>query len=61
MKAIAVEAAENAKVADFASIQTLPTFKIYSEGKQLADYNGDRSLEDMLSFCKSYAKVRDEL
>ncbi|XP_023938732.2 protein disulfide-isomerase A5 [Bicyclus anynana] len=61
IKAIAVDAGENQKVADIASVQTLPTFKIYSNGKFLASYEGDRSTEDMLKFCKSYLKVKDEL
>lgn len=61
VKAIAVDAAENAKVADIAGIQTLPTFKIFKSGKLLADYDGDRSTEDMHTFCKSHLKVKDEL
>ncbi|CAH2103869.1 unnamed protein product [Euphydryas editha] len=61
IKIVAVEAAENSKVSDFAGIQTLPTFKIYSSGKYLADYEGDRSTEDMYKFCKSHANVKDEL
>ncbi|KAL0902335.1 hypothetical protein ABMA27_000231 [Loxostege sticticalis] len=61
VKVIAVDAAENPKVADLAGIETLPTFKIFASGKQLADYGGDRSTEDMISFCKSHAKVKDEL
>nr|XP_026500812.1 protein disulfide-isomerase A5 [Vanessa tameamea] len=61
VKVIAVDAAENPKAADFAGVQTLPTFKIYASGKHLADYEGDRSTEDMLKFCKSHAKVKDEL
>ncbi|XP_013189435.2 protein disulfide-isomerase A5 [Amyelois transitella] len=59
--AIAVEASENPKVADIAGVETLPTFKIFSKGKILADYTGDRSYEDMLTFCKQHAKVKDEL
>ncbi|CAH2209172.1 jg23515, partial [Pararge aegeria aegeria] len=61
IKAIAVEAADNQKVADFAGVETLPTFKIYANGKLLATYEGDRSMEDMQSFCKSHLKVKDEL
>ncbi|XP_034839340.1 protein disulfide-isomerase A5 isoform X1 [Maniola hyperantus] len=61
IKVIAVEAADNPKVADFAGVQTLPTFKIYANGKHLADYEGDRSTDDMLNFCKTYFKVKDEL
>ncbi|XP_030031135.2 protein disulfide-isomerase A5 isoform X1 [Manduca sexta] len=61
VKAIAVDAAENPKVADFAGIQTLPTFKLFAAGKHVADYEGDRSMEDMLNFCRSHAKVKDEL
>lgn len=61
VKAIAIDAAENPKVADFAGIETLPTFKIFANGKFLADYTGDRSFENMLSFCKEYFKVKDEL
>lgn len=61
VKAIAVDAAENPKVADLAGIQTLPTFKMFANGKILAEYAGDRSAEDMLTFCKSHAKVKVEL
>ncbi|CAH0578023.1 unnamed protein product [Chrysodeixis includens] len=57
----AVDAAENAKVADIAGIQSLPTFKIYANGKVLSEYTGDRSFQDMLNFCKKFAKVKDEL
>lgn len=57
----AVDAAENPKVADIAGIQSLPTYKIFANGKMLAEYTGDRSTADMLSFCKKYAKVKDEL
>ncbi|KAM3968446.1 protein disulfide-isomerase A5 [Aphomia sociella] len=61
VKVIAVEAAENTKAADLAGIQTLPTFKIFAAGKIVAEYDGDRSMEDMLKFCKQYEKVKDEL
>lgn len=61
VKVIAVDAADNPKVADIAGIETLPTFKMYSAGKHLADYTGDRSLDDMIKFCKNYAQVKDEL
>ncbi|XP_075990887.1 protein disulfide-isomerase A5 [Anticarsia gemmatalis] len=61
VQAIAIDAAENSKAADFAKIQTLPTFKIFANGAHLADYEGDRSMEDMLKFCQSHAKVKDEL
>lgn len=61
IKIVAVEAGENSKVSDFAGIQTLPTFKIYKFGKYLADYEGDRSTEDMYKFCKSHSNVKDEL
>ncbi|XP_053624700.1 protein disulfide-isomerase A5 isoform X2 [Plodia interpunctella] len=54
--AIAVDAAENPKVADLAGIETLPTFKIFSNGKILGVYTGDRSYDDMLQFCKQHAK-----
>lgn len=61
-RAIAVDAAENPKVADMASVELLPTFKIYAAGKQLALYEGDRSYDDMLAFCKQHEnKVKDEL
>lgn len=61
-RAIAIDAAENPKVADLASVELLPTFKIYAGGKQLALYEGDRSYDDMLAFCKSHEKkVKDEL
>lgn len=61
-RAIAVDAAENPKVADMASVELLPTFKIYAAGKQLALYEGDRSYDDMLAFCKTHEKkVKDEL
>ncbi|XP_032527335.1 protein disulfide-isomerase A5 [Danaus plexippus] len=59
--AIAVDAAENPKVADLASIQTLPTFKIFKAGQYLATYEGDRSFEDMMNFVQSYIKMKDEL
>lgn len=59
-KAVAVEAAENPKVADFAGIQTLPTFKLFSNGKLLGVYEGDRSYEDMLKFVTSF-RGKDEL
>ncbi|XP_063394414.1 protein disulfide-isomerase A5 [Cydia fagiglandana] len=59
--AVAVEADKNPKAVDLAGIQTLPTFKIFANGKLVADYEGDRSLEDMLKFCKSHTKVNDEL
>lgn len=61
IKIVAVEAGENSKVSDFAGIQTLPTFKIYKFGKFIADYEGDRSTEDMYKFCKSHSNVKDEL
>ncbi|KOB69003.1 Uncharacterized protein OBRU01_17456 [Operophtera brumata] len=61
INAIAVDAAENPKVADIGGIQTLPTFKLFANGKVIAEYEGDRSEGDMLSFCKSHAKVKDEL
>lgn len=61
VKAVAVEAADNPKVADFAGIQTLPTFKLFANGKLVADYDGGRTLEEMHQFCKSHAKVKDEL
>ncbi|XP_045458329.1 protein disulfide-isomerase A5 [Melitaea cinxia] len=61
IKIVAVEAGENSKVSDFAGIQTLPTFKIYKFGKYLADYEGDRSTEDMYKFCKSHSNAKDEL
>ncbi|XP_013179210.1 PREDICTED: protein disulfide-isomerase A5 isoform X1 [Papilio xuthus] len=57
----AVEASDNPKVADYAKIETLPTFKIYSNGNLLADYDGDRSAEDFERFCMSHAKRKDEL
>ncbi|XP_049886276.1 protein disulfide-isomerase A5 [Pectinophora gossypiella] len=58
---IAIDAAENPKVADLAKIETLPTFKMYSSGKETALYEGDRSYDDMLNFCKTHQKVKDEL
>lgn len=61
VKVIAVDAAENAKVADLAQVQTLPTFKIFSNSNVIAEYTGDRSYEDMLAFCQTHAKVKDEL
>ncbi|XP_063837294.1 protein disulfide-isomerase A5 isoform X1 [Ostrinia nubilalis] len=61
VKVIAVDASENPKVADLAGIETLPTFKIFADGKHVADYTGDRSTEDMIAFCKSHVKVKDEL
>lgn len=61
MKAYAVDAAENPKVADLAGIQTLPTFKLYKGGQLVATYEGDRSAEDMQQFCDSHAKVKEEL
>ncbi|XP_068632672.1 protein disulfide-isomerase A5 [Battus philenor] len=61
VKIVAVEAADNAKVADFAQIETLPTFKIYANGKHVANYEGDRTQEDMFKFCMSHAKLKDEL
>ncbi|XP_059055223.1 protein disulfide-isomerase A5 [Achroia grisella] len=61
VKAVAVEAAENSKAADLAGIQTLPTFKMFAAGKHVADYDGDRSVEDMVNFCKQYEKMKDEL
>lgn len=61
VKAVALEAAENPKAADFAGIQTLPTFKLFAAGKYVTDYDGDRSTEDLLKFCKRHAEVKDEL
>ncbi|CAK1588630.1 unnamed protein product [Parnassius mnemosyne] len=61
VKVVAVEASDNPKVADFAHVETLPTFKMYAAGKHVADYEGDRTTEDMLKFCMSHVKVKDEL
>lgn len=62
VQVVAIDAAENPKVADFAGIQTLPTFKVFKSGKHLADYNGERNLEDMHEFCKQQVgKVNEEL
>ncbi|KAJ2954256.1 hypothetical protein O0L34_g2505 [Tuta absoluta] len=61
VQVIAVDAAENPKTADFANVETLPTFKIFAAGKELAKYEGDRSYDDMLKFCKSHQEVKDEL
>lgn len=58
---IAADAAGNPKIADLANIETLPTFKMYVGGKFQANYDGDRTLEDMLAFCETYIKVKDEL
>ncbi|XP_073954796.1 protein disulfide-isomerase A5 isoform X2 [Choristoneura fumiferana] len=57
VKAVAVEAADNPKVADLAGIQTLPTFKLFANGKLVADYDGGRTMEEMHQFCKSHAKA----
>ncbi|CAH2034635.1 unnamed protein product, partial [Iphiclides podalirius] len=61
VKVVAVEASDNPKAADFAQVQTLPTFKMYVAGAHVADYQGDRSLEDMLRFCMHHLTRRDEL
>lgn len=61
VKLYAVEASENAKVADFAALQSLPTFKLYISGTEVADYEGSRTADDMVEFCKKYDKVKDEL
>lgn len=61
VQAIAIDAAENSKAADIGKIQTLPTFKMYANGKLVADYDGDRSLENMMEFCEKHSKVKDEL
>lgn len=61
VKAIAVDAAENPKVADLAGIETLPTFKIFKAGKFVANYDGERTTENMHEFCNSHAKVKEEL
>ncbi|XP_072930576.1 protein disulfide-isomerase A5 [Epargyreus clarus] len=60
VQVIALEASENQKAADIAGIQTLPTFKLFLKGKLVADYDGDRSTDDMLTFCKTN-NVKDEL
>ncbi|KAF9419772.1 hypothetical protein HW555_003771, partial [Spodoptera exigua] len=62
VKVYAVDASKNQKVADVAGIQTLPTFKLYTNGQLIADYDGGRTLDEMFEFCRSYAnKVKDEL
>ncbi|KAJ8737780.1 hypothetical protein PYW08_000375 [Mythimna loreyi] len=61
VKLYAVDASENAKVADIAGIQTLPTFKLYVSGALVADYTGPRTADEMFEFCKSHDKVKDEL
>ncbi|XP_050683298.1 protein disulfide-isomerase A5 isoform X2 [Leptidea sinapis] len=54
---VAVDAMENPKVSDFAGIKSLPTFKLYSSLKELRVYDGDRSIEDMYTFCKTAQKI----
>ncbi|XP_022832782.1 protein disulfide-isomerase A5 isoform X2 [Spodoptera litura] len=62
VKVYAVDASQNQKVADLAGIQTLPTFKLYTSGQLIANYEGGRTLDEMYEFCRSYAgKVKDEL
>ena len=59
----AVDASKNPKVADLAGIQILPTFKLYSNGAVVADYDSglERTADAMLEFCNKHAKVKDEL
>ncbi|XP_041987353.1 protein disulfide-isomerase A5 [Aricia agestis] len=62
VRALAVDASESEKIADRESIKGLPTFKMYASGKLLADYDGERTLEGMFTFCeKVHTQIKDEL
>ncbi|XP_038216409.1 protein disulfide-isomerase A5 [Zerene cesonia] len=61
IKIVAIDVTDNLKATDFGQIKTLPTFKLYSEATLLAVYEGDRTLEDMHSFCRHSLQVNEEL
>ncbi|PZC76327.1 hypothetical protein B5X24_HaOG204774 [Helicoverpa armigera] len=51
VKVYAVDAAENPKASDIAGVRTLPTFKMFANGHEIATYNGVRTTADMFEFC----------
>ncbi|GBP91772.1 Protein disulfide-isomerase A5 [Eumeta japonica] len=60
VRVVAIDIADNPKVADVADIQNLPTFKLYMSGRIVTDYKGDGSYGDMLNFIKKN-RLKDEL
>uniref|UniRef100_A0A2A4JWB4 Thioredoxin domain-containing protein n=1 Tax=Heliothis virescens TaxID=7102 RepID=A0A2A4JWB4_HELVI len=56
VKVYAVDASENPKVSDLVGIKTVPTFKLFKNGKEIATYKGGRTTEDMFKFCVSHEK-----
>lgn len=54
---------ENRDLCTAQDVNGFPTLFIYKDGKKLSEYNGSRSLEDLVSFVTTHVteKPKDEL
>ncbi|KAK2720955.1 thioredoxin domain-containing protein 5-like [Artemia franciscana] len=52
---------DNRKLCTQQEIRGYPTVFLYKDGKKMSEYDGSRTLEDLVSFVGQYTTARDEL